>query len=135
MNTDPDFKLEIWFSKWEFAARHHVTASDAQSMTLSELLALASAEDRQAYESAWLGYTQTWGAPDLREVDVRSDRSRAGALFRRRGGGFVRTHALSARAAGSRDRDYAELLISVNFPRNPTGKILEHERFAQLVEI
>ncbi|MEL7371718.1 MAG: aminotransferase class I/II-fold pyridoxal phosphate-dependent enzyme [Myxococcota bacterium] len=61
-----DFDLEVFFSRWEFAARHHMTASDAQSMTLSELLGMASDEDRTAFESVWLGYTETTGAPDLR---------------------------------------------------------------------
>jgi Predicted ornithine cyclodeaminase, mu-crystallin homolog len=37
----PDFRLETYFSRWEFTARHHLTASDAQTMTMTELLALA----------------------------------------------------------------------------------------------
>ena len=28
------FALEVFFSKWEFTARHHLCASDMQSMTL-----------------------------------------------------------------------------------------------------
>ena len=32
-----NFALETYFSKWEFSARYHMTASDAQSMTVSEL--------------------------------------------------------------------------------------------------
>jgi aspartate/methionine/tyrosine aminotransferase len=63
-----DFELEVYFSKWEFAAEHHMTASDAQSMTLTELLGMASDEDRDAFESLWLGYTETQGAPDLRQA-------------------------------------------------------------------
>ena len=63
-----DFALEIYFSKWEFTARYHMTASDAESMTLSELLALGTPEDREAFEQLWLGYTETRGAPDLREA-------------------------------------------------------------------
>ena len=68
MTTLPDFRLETHFSKWEFKARHHMTASDAQSMSMRELLAMASPEDREAFEGMWLGYTETYGAPDLREV-------------------------------------------------------------------
>ena len=60
-----NFALEVFFSKWEFAARHHLTASDAQSMSLSELLALASAEDRARYDALHLGYTKTFGSPTL----------------------------------------------------------------------
>jgi len=61
-----DFALEVYFSKWEFAAQHHMTASDAESMALPDLLAMASPEDRAAFDHCWLGYTETWGAPDLR---------------------------------------------------------------------
>lgn len=62
-----DFALEVFFARWEFAARHHLTASDAESLSLSELLAMASPADRAAYDSLSLGYTETSGAPDLRE--------------------------------------------------------------------
>lgn len=62
-----DFDLEVFFSRWEFSAEHHMTASDMESMTVSELLALALPEDREAYDTLWLGYTETWGAPALRE--------------------------------------------------------------------
>ncbi|MDW3177457.1 MAG: aminotransferase class I/II-fold pyridoxal phosphate-dependent enzyme [Acidimicrobiia bacterium] len=63
----PDFGLETHFSKWEFRAQHHMTASDAESMSMSELLSMASVEQREAFEGLWLGYTETWGAPDLRD--------------------------------------------------------------------
>ena len=62
-----DFALETYFSKWEFAARYHMTASDIESMTLSELLALASPEDREVFDQLWLGYAETYGLPELRE--------------------------------------------------------------------
>lgn len=61
-----DFALEVYFSKWEFAARHHLTASDAQSMTLAELLAHATPADRARFDGLHLGYTQTFGAAALR---------------------------------------------------------------------
>ncbi len=63
-----EFALEVFFSKWEFTARHHLCASDMQSMTLSELLTMADARDRAAWDSLYLGYTETWGSPGLREV-------------------------------------------------------------------
>ncbi len=62
-----DFQLEVFFSKWEFTARYHMTASDIESMSLKELLSLATREERRDFENVWLGYSQTWGAPDLRE--------------------------------------------------------------------
>jgi len=67
MSALPDFRLETYFSRWEFTARHHMTASDAQSMTLRDLLARASPEDAEAFDRLWLGYTETFGAPALRE--------------------------------------------------------------------
>lgn len=67
-----DFGLEVFFSKWEFTARHHMTASDIESMTLSDLLALATEEDRAAFDGLWLGYTETWGAPALRAEIART---------------------------------------------------------------
>lgn len=67
MPTLPDFRLETHFSKWEFKARYHMTASDAESLSLRDLMAMASDEEREAFEGMWLGYTETYGAPDLRE--------------------------------------------------------------------
>lgn len=68
MTTLPDFRLETHFSKWEFKARYHLTASDAESLPLRDLLAMASPEEREEFEGMWLGYTETYGAPDLRET-------------------------------------------------------------------
>ncbi len=68
MTTLPDFRLESHFSKWEFKARYHMTASDAESISLRDLLAMATAEEREEFEGMWLGYTETFGAPDLRET-------------------------------------------------------------------
>ena len=60
-----NFALEVYFSKWEFAAKYHLTASDAQSMTLSQLLAMASPSDRERFDALHLGYTQTFGSKTL----------------------------------------------------------------------
>ncbi|GEO01505.1 aminotransferase [Novosphingobium sediminis] len=60
-----NFALEVYFSKWEFAAKYHLTASDAQSMTVSQLLSHASAEDRERFDNLHLGYTKTFGAEPL----------------------------------------------------------------------
>ncbi len=61
-----DFGLEVFFSEWEFKARHHMTASDAESLALPDLLNMATPEDRLKFENLWLGYTETWGNPELR---------------------------------------------------------------------
>ncbi len=66
MPTLPDFRLETHFAKWEFSAQFHMTASDAESMALPDLLNLATPEDRAAFENMWLGYTETYGLPELR---------------------------------------------------------------------
>jgi hypothetical protein len=59
----PDFRLETYFSRWEFTARFHLTASDAQTMPLRELLDLAYDDGRDRWEALRLGYTQTFGLP------------------------------------------------------------------------
>lgn len=68
MPTLPDFRLETHFAKWEFSARYHMTASDAQTMSLRDLLAMATPAEREEYEGMSLGYTETFGAPDLRDT-------------------------------------------------------------------
>lgn len=66
--TLPDFHLEVYFSRWEFAAKHVLTASDAQSMSLAELLAMGTDEDREAFGRLGLGYVPTWGGDELRHA-------------------------------------------------------------------
>ena len=68
MPTLPDFRLETHFSKWEFKARYHMTASDAESLSMRDLLAMATETERADFDNLWLGYTETFGAPDLREA-------------------------------------------------------------------
>lgn len=67
-----DFELERFFSKWEFSAKYHMTASDIESMSISELLAMASDEDCDAFSHQWLGYTETYGHPELLEEIART---------------------------------------------------------------
>ena len=63
-----NFELETFFSTWEFTARHHMTASDMESMSLADLLSLADPHDSKELLELRLGYTQTWGADDLRKL-------------------------------------------------------------------
>ncbi len=173
-----DFALEVYLSKWEFAARYHMTASDAETLTLSELLALAEAEDREAFTSLRLGYTETFGAPDLVEVIAATyDTLAPGAVLCFAGaeeGIYVAMRVLLAKDDHAIvvtrnyqapetlplsscdvtgvpldpendwtldiDRVAAALrpntrLVSINFPNNPTGKVLERERFDALVAL
>lgn len=62
----PGFRLEQYFATWEFRAKYNLTASDAQTMTVSELLALGTDADRAAFADLPLSYAETWGGPDLR---------------------------------------------------------------------
>ncbi|MEM9056098.1 MAG: aminotransferase class I/II-fold pyridoxal phosphate-dependent enzyme [Pseudomonadota bacterium] len=62
------FALETFFSRWEFQARYHLTASDVESMTVSELCALAGADPAAVLGEQSLGYIPTWGTPALREA-------------------------------------------------------------------
>lgn len=178
MATLPDFRLETYFSKWEFSARYHMTASDAQSMSIKDLLAMADSDDREAFETLSLGYTQTFGAPELLEVIASTyERQTTADLLCFAGaeeGLYVAMHAIldkgdhaivitpnyqssetvplsicevtgvaldplrnwmldiDAVAAAIRPNTK---LISINFPHNPTGKILERERFDALVTL
>src|SRR5690242_17537902 len=68
MTMLPDFKLETYLAKWEFAARYHMTASDMESMSIAELLALAEPADREAFDKLRLGYIETMGTPPLRSA-------------------------------------------------------------------
>jgi len=62
----PPFRLEAYFSRWEFVARYHLTASDAQTLTVAELLALGTDTDRAEFAELPLGYIETWGTSRLR---------------------------------------------------------------------
>jgi len=62
----PDFRLEVYLGEWEFKARHHLTASDAETLTIGELLGLAGEQERAAFDALGLGYAPTWGSEELR---------------------------------------------------------------------
>jgi aspartate/methionine/tyrosine aminotransferase len=173
-----DFALETFFSRWEFTARFHLTASDAESIRLRELLAMAGPEDAEAFNSLWLGYTETFGSPLLRAAIASTYNNQtaddilcfAGAEE----GIYVAMNALLDRGdhaivvtpnyqaaetvplslcevtgvpldpdhAWSLDIDRVAQairpntrLVSINFPHNPTGKILEYDRLMALVTL
>jgi aspartate/methionine/tyrosine aminotransferase len=61
------FRIEQYFGKYEFTARYLLSSSDAESRTIQELLDLEpGAHDR--FLKHWCGYTESPGAPDLREA-------------------------------------------------------------------
>jgi aspartate/methionine/tyrosine aminotransferase len=172
------FALEMFFSKWEFTARHHLCASDMQSMMLAELLAVADAEDRAAWDSLYLGYTETWGSPSLRDgIAGTYEGIRPAEILTFVGaqeGIFAAMHALlgpadhaitvipnyqsvesvplsicetsgvALDAARNWDLDLGEIqdairantrVICINFPHNPTGKVISRECLEELVSI
>lgn len=61
-----NFLLETYFSKWEFSAKYHLTASDIESMSIRDLLNMASDTDREAFYELGLGYSETYGSPEIR---------------------------------------------------------------------
>ena len=64
----PDFELERYFARWEFAAPYLLCASDVEGWRMADLLALATPEDRARWDNLTLGYTETPGLPALREA-------------------------------------------------------------------
>lgn len=173
-----DFELETWFSKWEFSARYHMTASDIESMSISELLSMGSAEDREAFEKLWLGYTETCGLSELREEIAGTYDSalpddilcfagaEEGIYIAMRVLLDSRDHAIitvpNYQAAETLPLDICEVsgvplipeknwlldvsriedeirpntkLISINFPNNPTGAVLDKNSWDELIRI
>ncbi|MFI9079198.1 aminotransferase class I/II-fold pyridoxal phosphate-dependent enzyme [Streptomyces sioyaensis] len=178
MTRLPDFRLETYFSQWEFTARHHLTASDVQTMTLGELLALADDQDRAAFENLSLGYTETYGDPALREVIAQMyERADAADVICFAGAEEALYLAMNVLLdAGDHavvvtpnyqaaetvplalcevtgvaldpDRDWAldldrvkaairphTRVVSVNFPNNPTGKVISAADFTELARL
>lgn len=66
MKMNP-FRLERYFARHEFSAPYLLCASDCESMTLGDLLALEPGAARR-FESLWLGYTEAQGHPELRSA-------------------------------------------------------------------
>jgi aspartate/methionine/tyrosine aminotransferase len=66
MRVEP-FALERYFAAHEFTARYLLSASDCESLRLSELLALADPRTLRLWEEMGLGYTESQGHPLLRK--------------------------------------------------------------------
>jgi aspartate/methionine/tyrosine aminotransferase len=63
----PPFQLERYLALHEFTAPYLLCSSDCESVPVSRLLDLEPGA-RKELESLWLGYTESWGSPALREV-------------------------------------------------------------------
>jgi aspartate/methionine/tyrosine aminotransferase len=178
MTTLPEFRLETYLGRWEFEARYHMTASDAQTLTIRDLLALAGPDTLERLLDMPLSYTEPYGAPDLRAAIARTyDNCAAEDVLCFAGAEeglytFYRVlmqpgdHAIvvtpnyqSAESVPLSigavtgvplepdhhwtldiDRVAAAIrpntrVIAINFPHNPTGKVLERDRFDALVAL
>nr|WP_298687084.1 aminotransferase class I/II-fold pyridoxal phosphate-dependent enzyme [uncultured Dongia sp.] len=178
MSMLPDFRLETYLGKWEFACRYHMTASDMQTLSLKELLALATPEDQAIFEELPLHYIEPAGTPALRAavaatyqgVKPEDILAFAGAEE----GIFCAMHALLKKddhaivvtpnyqsseelpralcattgVALDADNNWAldldkvratirpnTKLLAINFPHNPTGKVIDRATFDGLVAL
>jgi aspartate/methionine/tyrosine aminotransferase len=173
-----DFALEIFFSRWEFTARYNLGGSDAESMRLLALLELASPEDRRAFEQLSLGYTEVYGAPQLRAQIARTyetvEASQVLCFAGAEEAIYSAMHVLLAPGDHAvlvtpnyqsaetvpmgrcevtgvpldPERDWAldlervqaairpnTRLVSINFPNNPTGKLIPRATLEGLIEL
>jgi len=174
----PAFPLEVYFSKWEFAARYNLMASDAQTMPLAELLALARDPEREAWHLQTLGYIPSRGTHELRAAIAQTyDRVAPEDVIVFAGaqeGLYCAMHALldagdhavvllpnyqsmeivprsicevSGVVLDSGDGWRLNLdevaaairpntrVVAVNFPNNPTGKVIGRADFLALVQL
>ena len=54
----PPFRLERWFARHEFSARHLLCASDCETLAVEELLAMEPGAE-EAFLRLRLGYTES----------------------------------------------------------------------------
>ena len=149
-----------------------------ESIRVTELVSYADADDRRAWNELRLGYTETWGAPELREAiaatydnlcaeDVLTFAGAEEGLFAAMQvllephdhaivvtpnyqaaetvPGSICTVSgvpLDAARGWALDVDLIEesvrpntKVISINFPHNPTGKVIDIETLDRLVSI
>jgi aspartate/methionine/tyrosine aminotransferase len=60
------FKLERYFARYEFAVEYLLCSSDCESLAIGDLLAMEP-EAVERLQNHWLGYTESQGAPALRQ--------------------------------------------------------------------
>ena len=178
MSGLPDFKLETYFSRWEFNIKYNLCASDTEAVSLRELLSLANKEDKKIWDDLRFGYTETYGSMKLREAIASTyDNSSHNDIITFAGaeeGLYVAMkcilnisdHAIvitpNYQSAETLPNSICEVtaialdpnnnwnlditkikdsiksntrLISINFPHNPTGKIISKDELNQIVSI
>jgi aspartate/methionine/tyrosine aminotransferase len=62
----PDFALERYFARWEFAVEYLLCASDVEGYPMADLLELADDEAQGLWRDLRLGYSESSGHPLLR---------------------------------------------------------------------
>ena len=176
MPSLPDFKLETYFSKWEFNVKYNMCASDMESIPMQELLSMATDEDKKAWQNLHLGYTETYGLPKLRQAIANTYNSlKSNHILTFAGaeeGIYIamkcilnnKDHAIvinpnyqssetlpdsicdisgvSLDPKNDWNLDINEIesaiksntkLISINFPNNPTGKLISRKKLNDLI--
>ncbi len=174
----PDYPLGTFLARWHATTRHELAASDSESWSISELLALAGAEDRARWDEMKLSYGDPNGADWLRSriaetydtIDAAQVIGCAGAqealsialraivqpgdhaimvLPAYRPSelaltGLCETTGLALDASRGWALDLDRLaaairpstrLVLVNFPNNPTGKLIDPVEYAALVAL
>ncbi len=63
-----ELALASYLSCWHGTTRHHISASQSETMTVAELLELGDGEDLERWRTLQLGYTDPLGAPWLRRA-------------------------------------------------------------------
>lgn len=63
-----EFAVERYFAKYEFTAKYMLSSSDCDGFSLNEVLKLANPKEKDLWDNLHLGYTETLGAPFLREA-------------------------------------------------------------------
>ncbi len=63
-----EMALASYLSRWHGTTRHHISASQSETMTVAELLEFADGEDLERWRTLRLGYTDPLGAPWLRRA-------------------------------------------------------------------
>ena len=67
-----EFTLGTFLSRWSPIARHDLSASEAETLALRDLLAMAAPEDLHRWQGLDLGYTDPRGAIWLRQAIAKS---------------------------------------------------------------
>ncbi|MCE2716220.1 MAG: aminotransferase class I/II-fold pyridoxal phosphate-dependent enzyme [Pseudomonadota bacterium] len=72
MNNPNIFKLEEYLGQYEFKAPYLLCCSDAESITMQEMIDMGSSSSKDAWNKLSLGYTEVSGLPLLREQITQS---------------------------------------------------------------